>query len=630
MSLPTIPKRRTRQSSANTTPIQTRGAAGLKPHSAQGTPIRRLPETVAQERQAEEKRKEAAETLRQRKVQAVADVADELYAEDKLDASHAQRRSAASLAPTKNWKEMAQTAVTSEDEENLDPGADDDMSDIQDPLFAAPGSDASDEDEDSGDDEEDKPTNQKKGPKTASKLTRKDVEDKRTKRKASVTSDAQPHKESKRGRITKKSGLVSASRATSSASGRSSAAGANAEDDHMFQFGGMEEEDDKFRADAPAVKNKANQSIVNVSQPKALSKKAQRGGGNKWQVKDLPAAARSKFSDDLVPLLKGVMGTLEDPWESPSLDKKQSLVNAVYGPGKYIVAVDNVWFDLMDYRSGGYRSGMAGQARKAFEEYIKMLGNMFPSEQPEPGKPAQILAVSIPPAPASSTTTEPHALGTAPNETVDNSHMDSQMPGPDANATPTTVAVPAPNVHSRSGRAALVTALTKVHGSTKCFMWEKWENNGESKSGFLFSFLIQYTFAYYLDSYHSLAQTYGNYLSSARPVGALLLAIQAVDHTLGCWKTGDFVSASRKDWFSEDNYADIVGKDSRSTAIKIVTRRATRYLKTVKLWDDEKWDQFLSDASEWQARKKHDVPKFAVADEGEELASEEEVLILSD
>ncbi|KAJ7666341.1 hypothetical protein B0H17DRAFT_1143122 [Mycena rosella] len=69
--------------------------------------------------------------------------------------------------------------------------------------------------------------------------------------------------------------------------------------------------------------------------------------------------------------------------------------------------------------------------------------------------------------------------------------------------------------------------------------------------------------------------------STERPIGALLLAVQAVHWVLQLWKTGEYVNQNKKaDHFSSDIYADysvaLLGKGGKGKGIKTV-RRVTKF-----------------------------------------------------
>ncbi|KIM41783.1 hypothetical protein M413DRAFT_410062 [Hebeloma cylindrosporum] len=82
-----------------------------------------------------------------------------------------------------------------------------------------------------------------------------------------------------------------------------------------------------------------------------------------------------------------------------------------------------------------------------------------------------------------------------------------------------------------------------------------------------------------------------------KPVGALILAIQAVEHAFKSWTTGAYVKiTSPKGYFSADNYGDkimkVAGKDRRTKHVN--NRRATQYTPTINAFKDHHWNSILS------------------------------------
>lgn len=103
-----------------------------------------------------------------------------------------------------------------------------------------------------------------------------------------------------------------------------------------------------------------------------------------------------------------------------------------------------------------------------------------------------------------------------------------------------------------------------------------------------------------------------NARSKERPVGALVLSIQAVcklihplfithyflkvERALKLYATGKRASAKAANlWFSKDNWGDIIKyEDGQARQI----RRATKYLKVINDFDDERWSLILNSAKE--------------------------------
>ena len=114
-----------------------------------------------------------------------------------------------------------------------------------------------------------------------------------------------------------------------------------------------------------------------------------------------------------------------------------------------------------------------------------------------------------------------------------------------------------------------------------------------------------YTYAYHLAIIKSIPTRYA---CSELPLsGALLLLVQAVsdpvffsflskimqvERELGFWKTGTYVvpklSSSQ---FSFDNWGDIKVHDNSKQSQINLTRRATKFLGTLKAWTPENWEE---------------------------------------
>jgi hypothetical protein len=61
-----------------------------------------------------------------------------------------------------------------------------------------------------------------------------------------------------------------------------------------------------------------------------------RGGTKKWKLENLPTGTSEAFTSQLVPLAKGLAGSLS-PWKSLSREQIQKLVDNIYGSGEYSV-----------------------------------------------------------------------------------------------------------------------------------------------------------------------------------------------------------------------------------------------------------------------------------------------------
>ncbi|KAJ7863539.1 hypothetical protein B0H13DRAFT_1899594, partial [Mycena leptocephala] len=176
--------------------------------------------------------------------------------------------------------------------------------------------------------------------------------------------------------------------------------------------------------------------------------------------------------------------------------------------------------------------------------------------------------------------------------------------------------------------------LQKHPGGTMAFHWRQWGDGIEKKiQGFFLSYLIVYTYAYHLAIIKSIPARYAR--SELPPSGALLLSIQAVERELGFWKTGTYVvpklSSSQ---FSFDNWGDIKVRDNSQRSQINLTRRATKFLATLKAWTPENWEEVEVEAEEWLEVKKRFASSSCGTSEAEDTdvfeEDEPEFIIVSD
>ncbi|GLB45575.1 hypothetical protein LshimejAT787_2400330 [Lyophyllum shimeji] len=82
-------------------------------------------------------------------------------------------------------------------------------------------------------------------------------------------------------------------------------------------------------------------------------------------------ATDTAFSNHVVPLACKKAGSREgDPWQPLSADDVQSIVDTVYGIGKYEVRDDNVWCGLVNYRLNNWRNGFSTTATDIVKQYF--------------------------------------------------------------------------------------------------------------------------------------------------------------------------------------------------------------------------------------------------------------------
>ena len=78
--------------------------------------------------------------------------------------------------------------------------------------------------------------------------------------------------------------------------------------------------------------------------PKTM--KEVRGGDEKWQDKHLPADAKVRFKEEVVPRIRQLLGSL-DPWEPLTPEHVQKVLDDVFGEGKYQATRNEVFFNLV-------------------------------------------------------------------------------------------------------------------------------------------------------------------------------------------------------------------------------------------------------------------------------------------
>ncbi|KAL1659264.1 hypothetical protein EV122DRAFT_271418 [Schizophyllum commune] len=120
--------------------------------------------------------------------------------------------------------------------------------------------------------------------------------------------------------------------------------------------------------------------------------------------------------------------------------------------------------------------------------------------------------------------------------------------------------------------------------ATSPMWWQHWGDDGKHK-GFLPSDLILATLSIHLaETVYALPADNPVPPCSDPPIGALILAGQAVEHALKTFKTGTYKAPTSH--FSASNYADYHTSEDGVFKLK---RRATRYVRRLQGWSDETW-----------------------------------------
>ena len=91
-------------------------------------------------------------------------------------------------------------------------------------------------------------------------------------------------------------------------------------------------------------------SITTSARPRAMTKKEAQGGDARWKLGHLPTGTDKKFTELVVPLAKIMAGTLP-PWVGLDYNQVQTVVDSVFGEGKFVVTDGDVWCGLVSFSS---------------------------------------------------------------------------------------------------------------------------------------------------------------------------------------------------------------------------------------------------------------------------------------
>ncbi|KAJ6517195.1 hypothetical protein C8R47DRAFT_1254521 [Mycena vitilis] len=341
--------------------------------------------------------------------------------------------------------------------------------------------------------------------------------------------------------------------------------------------------------------------------PKELTGRAARGGNAKWTLKHLPAGTADQFTSEVVPLACEQAGAL-GPWRGLTVKQIQGVVDRVFGVDVYKVAPHDVWVGLIGYRLHNWHNGFATHSEKGFTGIIDNDIDEVVEVEEEVAEVDEETA--IPP--------------------TDGATLQSTVP---------LAAVPPVSncdLKTPAGIAQFVAWALKTDGSGSMpFHWKQW-GNGVDKKGFLQAELIMHAFSYHLSCLDAIPSGYTRL--KERPVGALLMAVQAVQRTLQFWRTGVYINPVpmlRVNYFSSDNWDDhtVTNPNPNGKKDKLV-RRATMFQSTVKAWDDERWNEVMKEAREFVevvSNRRRAGSSRSASDADDSMYSEDEdVIIVSD
>ncbi|KAG6883646.1 hypothetical protein C0992_008228, partial [Termitomyces sp. T32_za158] len=319
------------------------------------------------------------------------------------------------------------------------------------------------------------------------------------------------------------------------------------------------------------------QSIVRIVPTKHVVTMTElRGGKKKWNLNHLPPGTASKFTSNVVPLVKEKVGTLA-PWANLSTPQLQSIIDTVYQDGSYNVEGGDVWHGLVSYRLQSWRNGFATAASSIVKELFEDQDNRGSFDTPE-------------------------ARHSAVQWWLD-------WKGQEGEET-------APYLFRKC-----------VDGEDGC----------RRKHGFCESPFIV----------HTLARAHLAFVRPQNPqdlvenlpVGALILALQAVHHALKEYEKDGYrqVDTSRNGDFSFDNYGDTTTRQCTKGG-RIIDKfnpRASRWIAPVKNLKTKHWERILHDANEVlkdlsKTRRRTARSTSHASSEHDSVATIKEFILISD
>ncbi|KAJ7631553.1 hypothetical protein DFH06DRAFT_1303634 [Mycena polygramma] len=418
------------------------------------------------------------------------------------------------------------------------------------------------------------------------------------------------------------------------------------DDDSMVAPGGPAMDDDPAEHVEKPKAGKKKRGVptaplitIQAAPPKAPTRKEVRGGTAKWTLQHLPPGTSAEFTDEVVPLARELVGTL-NPWAGLTIKQIQDIVDIVYGAGVHKVTAESTWVGLLGYRLTDWRSAIAARALKAVDELIDSYEPVDWEDNDQASEEDKEESDDEPDA-ATSSSAKPteDSIDTASAAAPATVTADASAIVPAAASGTMPISPPFKitkfTLGSPSGVAAFVAWALEPHAesNTMPFHWKTW-GGGVEKQGFLQSHLIVYTFAYHMSS---LATIPGGYKRrEAQPVGALLLSVQAVQRALELWKSGEYVNPHKSaNHFSVDNWGDTVIASTNNQKKGKLVRRATKFLSTVQEWKVDRWDELKAAAAEWvelPTRRRSVTASRSGSEAGDDamLSDDDIIMVLSD
>nr|GAT45079.1 predicted protein [Mycena chlorophos] len=361
------------------------------------------------------------------------------------------------------------------------------------------------------------------------------------------------------------------------------------------------DDDDGEEAEHPAKKVSMGKRM---GKPKVVAvrvtQKSLRDGDDRWHFSHAPCSEHT-LKYDFLPLMKDTYGVLH-PWENPTTQHVQGGLDPVFGRRKYVAKTGEVWMGLVANGVTAWRRQKVDAAKEAFEGLIAFN---WEEKKRRKTENAEIRA-------AREARDERRENGEPPLEGDDDDTAFEELPEPQFDLT------------TKQGIADMVEDQLSIApgepvGKTRVFHWETITetDKGTRKRGFFTTALILQTFASHLTALDAIPAQYADARSDEPHYGALLLSVQAVEFVLRAWATGEWVTPSRANAFSFENWGDIPGT--------VNEHRASTFLPTLKGWSPEMWGKFMERASEWKAlpKKKRRSSRASSAASSEAAMSEE-------
>ncbi|KAF8347339.1 hypothetical protein F5887DRAFT_1175117 [Amanita rubescens] len=206
-------------------------------------------------------------------------------------------------------------------------------------------------------------------------------------------------------------------------------------------------------------------------------------------------------------------------------------VDEVFPEKRYMVAVNNVWYMLTKSKLESWHNGFGTMGLKAVESHIDANRKGLPTKELMAGE-----------------------------------------------------------ISAHLVKAPIMITLEHTY-YTYYYQWSEWSEDPVLRKGLGRNQLILYTFA----NAHLVHLNDIDSLVNSRPIGALLLSMQAVERALEYWKEGE---RAKKDLpeFSKNNFGDTFTKAEKN-AKRI--RRATIFVKTLERLTDAEWTSLIEEAREW-------------------------------